>query len=507
VTVQIAPTRSTAPGPAPRPDHGRGRIPATPAFILGTVLVAQLMVVLDASIVSVALPHMQHALHFSQSGLSWVMNAYTLTFGGLLLLGARAGDLLGRRRVFLAGMFVFTAASFAGGFATTGQWLIISRAVQGLGAAFAAPAVLAMLMVTVPEGRERNRALGLFTAISIGGAAIGLVAGGMLTEWVSWRWVMFVNVPIGIGVLVAAALVLPETPKHTGRVDVAGAISATLGMTALVYGFVHAAESGWRDAGTVGSFLAAVVLLAGFVLIEQRAEAPVTPLSLFANPTRSAAYVGRILLVAGMMGMFFFMTQLMQDVLGYSALQAGLAFLPVTIGVFIASQVAARRLVDAIGPRAVMVVGTLVSASSVFWLSHTSEHPSYLSIGVPLFLMGIGNGTAFLPLTAGALTQVEPHHAGAASGLVNVSQQVGSTLGLAVLVTVFSAASRHAAADGSSMRSAAENARHVFMAGADTALLAAAAFILLASAVSSSMHRRPRLRPLPVEELEAAELD
>jgi EmrB/QacA subfamily drug resistance transporter len=504
VSVHTPAARPTAPGPSLRPS---GRIPASSSFILGTVLVAQLMVVLDASIVNVALPHMQAALNFSQTRLSWVMNAYTLAFGGLLLLGARAGDLLGRRRVFLAGMAVFTVASLLGGFATTGEWLIASRAVQGLGAAFAAPAVLATLTVSVPEGRERNRALGLFTAISIGGAAIGLVAGGMLTEWVSWRWVMFVNVPIGLGVLVAAFLVLPETQRHTGRVDVAGAISSTLGMTALVYGFVHAAESGWGDAVTVGSFLAAVVLLAGFVLIEQRAEAPVTPLSLFANGTRTAAYVGRILLVAGMMGMFFFMSQLLQDVLGYSALQAGLAFLPVTVGVFIASQVAARRLVDAIGPRAVMVLGTLVSASSVFWLSHTSESPSYLSIGVPLFLMGLGNGTAFLPMTAAALTEVEPHHAGAASGLVNVAQQVGSTLGLAVLVTVFSAASRHAAADGTPVGDAAAQARHQFITGADTALLVAAGLILLTTLVAATMHRQPRQRPAMFAAVEAAELD
>src|SRR4051794_33107954 len=378
---------SAAPGGTPAAP--RGRISASPAVILGTVLVAQLMVVLDASIVNVALPDMARSLDLGQTGLSWVMNAYTLAFGGLLLLGARAGDLLGRRRVFLAGMAVFVAASFAGGLATTGGLLITARAVQGLGAALAAPAVLAMLTISTPEGRERTRALGLFTAVSIGGAAIGLVAGGMLTQWVSWRWVMFVNVPIGLAVIVVAALVLPETPRHRGRVDVAGAITSTLGMTALVYGFVHAADAGWRDAVTVGSFVAAVVLLAAFVLVERRAAAPITPLSLFADRTRSAAYVGRMLLVAGMMGMFFFMTQLLQTEIGYSPLRAGFAFLPVTAGVLIASQVAARRLVEAIGPRTTMVLGALVSGSSVFWLSHTSSSPSYWTIGLPLFLMGL----------------------------------------------------------------------------------------------------------------------
>ncbi|MGI8577399.1 MAG: MFS transporter [Nocardioidaceae bacterium] len=483
-------TITAPPNPAPGSSPGPSApIAASAAFILGTVLVAQLMVVLDASIVNVALPHMQRDMGLTQTSLSWVMNAYTLAFGGLLLLGARAGDLFGRRRIFLLGMAVFTVASFAGGFATSGELLILARAVQGLGAALAAPTVLAMITISVPEGPPRNRALALFTATSIGGAAIGLVAGGMLTEWLSWRWVMFVNVPIGIGVFLAAALVLPETARTTGRVDVAGAITSTLGMSSLVYGFVHAADAGWGDAVTIGSFFAAAALLAAFVLVEQRAEAPITPLGLFTDWTRSSAYLGRMLLVAGMMGMFFFMTQLVQDVLGYSPLAAGLAFLPVTVGVFVSSQVAARRLVGAIGPRATMVLGTLMSASSVFWLSHTSQTPSYLSIGVPLFLMGLGNGTAFLPLTAAALQRVPPQHAGAASGLVNVAQQVGSTLGLAVLVTVFSAASRPAATGHSVSGNAAEQAQHIFLQGADTSLLVAAGFIALAGLVAVTMHR------------------
>ncbi len=476
MSVQTLSSPPAAPGTASRPT---GRVAASPGFVLGTVLVAQLMVVLDASIVNVALPDIARVLHLSQTGLSWVMNAYTLAFGGLLLLGARAGDLLGRRRVFLAGMAVFTAASLVGGLATTGEWLIISRAVQGLGAALAAPAVLAMLTISVPEGRERNRALGLFTAVSIGGAAIGLVAGGMLVEWVSWRWVMYVNVPIGIGVIIAAALVLPETPRHVGRVDVEGAIASTVGMTALVYGFVSAADRGWTSAVTLASFAAAAVLLSVFVLVERRAVAPITPPALFRDVTRSAAFVGRITLVAGMMGMFFFMTQLLQEVVGYSPLRAGLAFLPVPVGVFLASQVAARRVIDLIGPRRTMMVGALISASSVFWLSHTSADPSYLSIGVPLFLMGVGNGTVFVPITGAALQRVQPHEAGAASGLVNVAQQVGSTLGLAVLVTVFSAATRDS---------------HAFLDGAHAALLVAALLIAATAVVASTMHRSPRRR-------------
>jgi len=480
-----------------------GRINASPAVILATVLVTQLMVVLDATIVNVALPSIQTALDFTPTGLSWVMSAYTLAFGGLLLLGARAGDLFGRRRVFMIGMAVFTIGSLLGGFATAADWLVAARAVQGVGAAMAAPAVLAMLTVSVPEGPERNRALGLFTMTSIGGAAIGLVTGGMLTEWASWRWVMFVNVPIGIAVLVSAFLVLPETPKHEGRIDFAGAITSTLGMTSLVYGFVHAAESGWGTAGTLVSFVAAAVLLGAFGFIETRAEAPITPLRLFASSTRRAAYGGRVLMVAGMMGMFFFMTQLLQDVLGYTPLQTGFAFLPLTVGVVLGSQVAARRLVEVFSPRSVMVAGMLLSASSVFWLSHTSEAPSYAMIGVPLFLMGLGNGTAFLPLTAAALQGVEPRHAGAASGLVNVAQQVGGSLGVSVLVTVFSAASRHATVPGGA--TAAEAARHAFSVGADTAMLVASGLILLTAFVALTMHREPRVREPEVADLVMAD--
>ncbi|WP_426563232.1 MFS transporter [Angustibacter sp. McL0619] len=487
-----AQTLNSSAAPGRMPSAPRSRINASPAFVLGTVLVAQLMVVLDASIVNVALPDMARSLGLGQTGLSWVMNAYTLAFGGFLLLGARAGDLLGRRRVFLAGMTVFVAASFAGGLATTGELLIAARAVQGLGAALAAPAVLAMLTISTPEGRERTRALGLFTAVSIGGAAIGLVAGGMLTQWVSWRWVMFVNVPIGLAVIVMAALVLPETPRHSGRVDVAGAITSTIGMTALVYGFVHAADAGWSDPVTLASFATALVLLAAFVLVERVAAAPVTPLSLFADRTRSAAYLGRMLLVAGMMGMFFFMTQLLQTEIGYGPLKAGLAFLPVTVGVLIASQLSARRLVEALGPRPTMVLGALVSAASVFWLSHTSSDPAYWTIGVPLFLMGLGNGTVFVPITGAALQGVDPKHAGAAAGLVNVAQQIGSTLGLAVLVTVFSAAGRHAAAAGPGTRDAVQQAQHVFVSGADAALLTAAGLILATAVVATTMYRTPR---------------
>ncbi|MEO8889255.1 MAG: MFS transporter, partial [Jatrophihabitantaceae bacterium] len=331
--------------------------PSNSGLVLALILTCQLMVVLDATIVTIALHDIKSALHFSPSGLSWVVNAYTLTFGGLLLLGARAGDLLGRRRVFLAGIALFTTASLAGGFAQSAGELLAARAVQGIGGALASPSALALLMTMFPGVKERTRAIGLYTAVSIGGSAVGLIAGGMLSEWASWRWVLFVNVPIGIVLLALARPVLPETERRTGRFDLAGALTSTLGMTALVYGFVHAASDGWSNTETIGSFAIGLVLMAAFVFTETRAESPITPLRLFADRNRSTSYVARLLLVAGMMGMFFFLTQFLRGVLGYSDLKTGFAFVPLTAVVFIASQVSARYLVERIGAHRLMVIG------------------------------------------------------------------------------------------------------------------------------------------------------
>lgn len=478
-----------APRRAPRRDRRR--------LALGVILVTQLMVVLDVSIVNVALPSIQTALGFSSSGLSWVLNAYTLTFGGLLLLGARTGDLLGRRRTFLAGLAVFTTASLLGGLAPSGAALVAARAVQGLGAAFAAPATLAMLMSIFPEGRERTRALGLYSAVSVGGAAIGLLAGGMLTEWLSWRWVMYVNVPIGLAVLAAAATVVRETPRRRGSFDVPGAVTSTLGMSGLVYGFVNAASDGWGDLWTVAAFAAGAVLLAGFVALEGRAEQPTTPLVLFASRTRSGAYVARLLMFGGMVAMFFFLTQFMQDVLGYSALQTGLGFLPVTVALFAASQVSARVLAERFGHKPVTVAGAVLSTASMLWLSQLSAASGYLDVLGPLVLLGLGNGIAFVPLTAAGLSGVAPEHAGAASGLTNVAQQLGGSLGLAALVTVFGRAS-DAARSGGSDAGGPAGIVHTFVSGADAAFLAAAVLLAAAVAVATLVIRRDPGRPLAV---------
>lgn len=470
---------------------------SSPTLILLVILTCQLMVVLDATIVNVALPDIQSALRFSPANLSWVLNAYTLTFGGLLLLGARAGDILGRRRTFLAGIAIFSVASLVGGFATSGGFLLAARAGQGVGGALAAPSALALLTTMFAEGRERMRALGLYTAVSIGGSAVGLVVGGMLTEWASWRWVLFVNVPIGLAVLVLGSTVLPETPRHEGRFDLAGAVTSTLGIGSLVYGFVRAATDGWTDQFTVASFAVGLVLLTAFVFTELNASSPITPLRLLASRNRSSANISRGLLVAGMFGMFFFLTQFLQDVLGYSPLRTGLAFLPLTAALFVASQLSARLLTDKFNAKLLMAGGIALSATGLLLLTRLSQDTAYPVLLLSLLLVGIGNGTAFVPLTSTALAGVAPADAGAASGLVNVMQQLGGTLGVAVLVTIFGSSTRHAAEGVDPGTSALAQAHQVFVYGADRAFLASAIFLLAAIALITVAIRTPPTASLP----------
>jgi EmrB/QacA subfamily drug resistance transporter len=455
--------------------------------VLATILTAQLMIMLDLTVVNVALPHIQTALGFSATGLSWVLNGYSLAFGGLLLLGARTGDLLGRRPTFLVGVALFTLASLGGGHAATAGLMVTARVVQGLGAALAAPAALSLLTTTYAEGRERTRALALYSAVSIGGSSIGLIAGGLLTELASWRWVMLVNVPLGVTVAVATWFVVPHTPRRRGRFDLAGAMTSTLGVGALVYGFVHAAESGWGTTVTVAAFAAGVVLLAAFVAVERRADEPITPLSLFADRTRSGAYVARMLLFAGMTGMFFFLTQFLQGVLGYSPIRTGLAFLPLTAVLFVASQVSARVLVERFGPRAVMVTGAALSTLALADLTRLSAASGYLAVLLPLVVFGVGNGITFVPLTAAALHEVGPQEAGAAAGLTNVAQQIGAALGLSALVTVFGTASRHA---GVVSADPVRQAHHAFVTGADAAFVGAAAMLAVTLLVVATAVRR-----------------
>ena len=477
-----APSRpATAGSPASSSSaSGRRRLfrQGQPGLVLTLILVCQLMVVLDATIVNIALHDIKDGLGFSSASLSWVINAYTLTFGGLLLLGARAGDILGRRQVFLGGIAVFTLASLAGGFAQNGAELLAARAVQGIGGALASPSALALLMTMFPQGRERTRAIGYYTAVSIGGAAVGLIAGGMLSQWASWRWVLFVNVPIGIVLVALARLVLPHTERSRGHFDLAGAVTSTLGMAALVYGFVHAASDGWSNVETVGSFVVGLALIAAFIFVEQRAQSPITPLRLFADRNRSSAYASRLMLVAGTMGMFFFLTQFLRGVLGYSDLKTGFAFLPLTVFLFISSQLSARVLVERFGQRTIMITGVALSTLGMLWLTQLDASSGYFALVGPLAVFGLGNGLAFVPLTTAAIDGVEPADAGAASGLVNVMQQVGGALGLAVLVTVFGTVSQHTAAHPRAGESAADLAKRSFVDGANTAFWTATVFMV-----------------------------
>jgi EmrB/QacA subfamily drug resistance transporter len=410
--------------------------------VLGLILAAYLMIVLDVSVIITALPDIHTALDFSSAGLSWVQNAYALTFGGLLLLGARVGDIMGRRRTFMFGIALFSTASLLAGLAQSSTWLLSARALQGVGAALAAPSTLALLTTTFREGSERTRALAWYSAVAGGGGSAGLVLGGMLTDWISWRWGMFINVPVGLVVMYLAPRHLAETERRPGRFDLTGAITSTLGMTAVVYGFVRAASDGWGDDLTVASFVAGVALLIGFIVNEMRAEQPITPLRLFASRERSSAYVARMLVVGGLFSMFFFLTQFLQGVLHYNPLQAGLAFLPMTAVMFSMVQVV-PRVAARVGTMPLLLVGLALALTGMAWISRLSDTTAFFpGIALPLVLLGSGMGMALTPLTAAGIAGVEPNDAGAASGVVNVSQQLGGSLGLGILVTVFASAQR-----------------------------------------------------------------
>jgi EmrB/QacA subfamily drug resistance transporter len=479
----------------------RSRVPRR-SVLLGVILTAQLMVVLDATIVNVALPHIQTSLGLSGSGLSWVLNAYVLTFGGLLLLGARAGDLVGRRRTFLAGITLFAASSFAGGLAVTGWMLLGARALQGVGAALAAPAALALLTTIFPEGPERVRAIALFTTVSAAGGAIGLVMGGLLTEWASWRWVMFVNVPIGLAVVAIGSVVLNETPRRRGRFDLAGAVTSTAGMTGVVLGLVQAGTSGWGSPITIGSLVVGAGLLALFVHIEATAEEPILPLRILANRTRAAANAARGLGYAGMYGMVFFLTQFLQEIQHHSALVTGLGFLPTPLSVFLSSQFTSRVLAERVPPKTLMLAGSSISSVGLLLATQLRADTPYSQTLVTLVLIGVGMGLSFVSLTTAALTGVAPQDAGAASGLINVSQQLGAALGLAVLVTVFESVTPASFGAATDLLHRAQ-----LVHGIDVTFAAAAALSLAALGIVALFIRSPEQAEVVAEpelEMEAA---
>ncbi|MGC0417633.1 MFS transporter [Embleya sp. AB8] len=423
---------------APKGSRGNGAA-------LAVIASCQLMVVLDITIVNIALPHIQRSLAFSTTSLSWVLNAYTLTFGGLLLLGGRMGDILGRRRVFMFGVLLFVFASLLGGLAQSAPELLAARSIQGIGGAIASPTSLALITTTFAEGPVRNRAFGVFAAVSAGGGAIGLLAGGILVEWLDWRWVFFVNVPIGVLIALATPRYIRESERHPGHFDLLGAFTSTLGIGSLVYGFIRAAQDGWRDTVTIGAFAAAVVLLFVFISIERNSRQPITPLAMFADRNRAGSYGMMLCLSAAIFGMFFFLTLFVQEVLGFSPLRAGLAFLPISVVIAVGAGFASQ-LLPRYGPKPFMVGGALLAAGGLAWLTRTDVHSTYAgSILGPMLVFGVGMGMQFVSLTLMAVSGVAAHESGAASGLLNAMQQVGGSLGLSILVTTFGTANRNEA--------------------------------------------------------------
>jgi EmrB/QacA subfamily drug resistance transporter len=406
------------------------------------------MVVLDATVVNVALPSIQKDLHMSEENLQWVVNAYTLVFGGFLLLGGRAGDLLGRKRLFLFGLVVFTAASLLDGLAVSEGMLIGSRALQGLGAAFISPAALAIISTTFKEGSDRAKALGVWAAIAIGGSAVGLVLGGALTQTLSWPWIFFINVPVGVVALVLAIRLVPESKDENAHrsFDVAGAVTVTAGLMSLVYAIVQAEQKGWTSAQTIGTFAASILLLAGFVVIELRAKAPLVRLSIFRVRSLATANSVMFLVASGLFAMFFFNSLYIQRVLGYGPLEAGLAFLPFTAGIM-ASAGFASNFAPKLGIRLVSGLGMVVATVGLLLLTRIPVDGSYVADVLPsLLLVSLGMGAVFVSLTLVATTGLADEDQGLASGLFNTSQQVGGALGLAILSTV--AAGRSVPIDG-----------------------------------------------------------
>jgi len=417
-------------------------------FILVLVCVAQFMVVLDATIVNVALPTIQTHLQFTPLRLQWIVNIYTLFFGGFLLLGGRASDLFGRQRLFLAGLALFTVASLVNGIAGSAGMLIAGRAAQGLGAALVSPAALAIVTTTFAEGKERTRALGIWSAIAAGGGAVGLLLGGLLTETLSWRWVFFINLPIGIAAFALALRYIHNTraAERPESADVLGATTVTAGLLVLVYDIVKAQSWGWTSAETLGYFALAVVLLAVFVLVESRSKAPLIRLSIFRVRSLTAANIAMLFVMSGLFAMFYFASIYVQEILGWSPLKAGAAFVPVTLGIVVGAGIA-QQAIRRLGPRLTPMIGIGMAAFGLVLLSGIPTHGTYLADLLPgLVVMSVGMGLAFVPITLIATTGLAEGDAGLASGLFNTSQQVGGALGLAVLSSLAATRTSHSLA-------------------------------------------------------------
>ncbi|HXD82484.1 MAG TPA: MFS transporter [Candidatus Acidoferrum sp.] len=447
---------------------------------LVVIALAQLMVVLDVAIVNVALPSIQRELHFAAADLEWVVNAYAIAFGGLLLLGGRTGDLFGRRRMFVIGALMFTAGSFAGGIANTSTFLIAARAAQGVGAAVMAPTALSLLAATF-QGPARNRALGVYSGVSAGGGAIGLLLGGVITNYLSWRWIMFINVPIGLLLAFAAPRVLPYVAGKPGRLDLPGAVTVTAGVSLLVYGLARVATHDWSDSVTRATLVIAFAFLITFVLLESRGRSPLMPLRIFANRNRSGAYMLSLAIGAALSGTLFVLTLFLQNVLGFSPLQAGFAFLPTALGVIVGAGLTSR-IIGRVGPRVPMTTGALLAAVGMFWLSAVTVHATYFAdVFGPLVVLAIGLGMGFVSTSATAIAGVNPAESGLASALLNVGRQLGGSLGIAIMGTVAASVSRNQLATGRITHAALNSA---LTAGFSSAFEVAGLFAILGFAAA-----------------------
>lgn len=458
--------------------------PANKTAILAIILVSYVMIVLDISVVLTGLPKIHHELGFTDAGLAWVQSAYTLTFGGFLLLGARAGDILGRRRMFIIGMAIFTLASVAIGASQSSAWMLSWRAIQGLGSAILAPSTLALLQINFEEGEERVRAVSLYSAAAGVSATVGLIAGGLLADWLSWRAGFLINLPIGIAMILAARACIPETAKQPGALDVPGALSSTIGMSGLVYGFIRSAQAGW-DTTTIAILVISVTLLGLFILIERRARQPILPLRLFSDLERSGAYGARVLYLGAMVGFFFFTTLYLQEVAGLRPALTGLAFVPATM-LHVPIAMIVPRLIQRFGRNTVLVTGMVVGIVAMGWLSRAGIGSNYwTAIAMPMILIGISQGLVLSPLTSSGVARVDHADAGAASGAVNVAHQMGSSVGLSLLIAI--------AAIGSAGLTGAEltayRVSHAFEAG--TVMLMATLVIALLTIVPAATRRAP----------------
>ncbi|MCW2523757.1 MAG: hypothetical protein JWO63_2092 [Frankiales bacterium] len=445
-------------------------------LVLLVVCVAQFMVVLDISIVNVALPDMQTDLHMSQNGLAWVLNAYTLTFAGFLLLGGRAADLWGRRRLFLIGVAVFSLTSLLGGLAQTGGELIGARALQGLGGAILSPATLTILTTTFTDPKARTRALGLWSAVAGAGGATGVLAGGVLTDLLSWRWILFINVPIGIAVLAVARFAIVESRAEGERptLDWLGSLTVTGGLVALVYGIVETDSHSWGSPLVVICLLVGIALIVAFAFVESRHPHPLVPLRLFRSRALTGANLIMIMIGSVMFSLFFFLSQFLQDVQGYSPLRAGFAFLPMPLAIIVGTQLSSR-IVARVGARQLLIIGPLISAVGLLLLSRLHADSSYLlHIGIPGAIITFGIGMSFVPVTLSATNGVDRRDAGLASGLINTTRQIGGSVGLAALLTIAASGSHSAVASGAAAAQTAGYARAFAVAAA---LLVVAALI------------------------------